>query len=391
MTEKNANSALVSSDRLVINRDSGTPIYQQLMGQFKRDIGSGVFSTEERFPTEQEISEQLGLSLYTVRQALLGLAQEGYLVRRRGRGSFACQPRDKSVTADELRGKTCRIGVVMPWGEQTFFAGMLNDVENVMHGQGYRTMLVNNRDDAETEVDRLREMLRNGVDGIIWMCPAGGAHPEVIELIRAMLPNVVGVDRLDPVLADELSLVNADNAGGMAALVEKLHQSGRRNIALVRTAANVSSINDRTAGYRRALKKAGIADEWIFNVDLASYSASDAYAAGYAVVEKILAGGQQFDAICCCTDYLAIGVMNALRDKGHSVPDDIAVTGFDDSAGAMSVTPRLTSVHMNLGSIATEAAELLLRQMQQHDAGGIVSRSHINVPVEIVMRESARW
>lgn len=383
----------MSIDQLVIDRDSSMPIYQQLLGQLKSRINAGVFAADVPFPTEQFLAEQLKLSPQTVRQALLGLAQQGYLVRRRGRGSFVRRPEMDQRSDLASSNKTFRIGVVMPWGEQTFFASMLNDVENVMHGEGYRTMLVNNRDETETELDRLREMIKNGVDGIIWMCPAKGAHPEVIRMIRAMLPNVVGVDRLDPAMAEEMSLVNADNAGGMAALVEHLYRSGRRRIALVRDVATISSVDDRMSGYQKALKKLGaeVPENWIYRVSMPSYSLEDACACGREVLERIMASGETFDAICCCTDYLAMGVIQGLQAHGLRVPEDIAVTGFDDSAGAVAMKPRLTSVHMNLDTIATEAANLLLRQMKQHDGNQIVSRVHINVPVEIMKRESASW
>ncbi len=393
MTNQLTDTNALPIEPLVIDRDSSTPLYQQLLRQLKSKINAGQFAADVPFPTEQHLAEQLKLSPQTVRQALLGLAQQGYLVRRRGRGSFIRQPQIDHHPDQVTSSKTFRVGVVMPWGEHTFFASMLNDVENVLHGEGYRTMLVNNRDESDTELDRLREMIKNGVDGIIWMCPANGAHPEVLRMIRAMLPNVVGVDRLDPAIAEEMSLVNADNAGGMAALVDKLYHSGRKRIALVRTAATISSVEGRMAGYYRALRRLGVdvPDHWVYRVSMPSYSLEDAGNCGRQLLEQILASGEKYDAICCCTDYLAMGVVAGLQSRGIRVPDDIAVTGFDDSAGAVAIRPKLTSVHMNLGTIAAEAANLLLRQMKQHEENQIVSRVHINVPVEIMMRESASW
>lgn len=393
MSDKANILAFWASDRLLIDRHSETPIYRQLMDQLKQEISSGFFSVSDRFPTEQEIADRLGLSMHTVRQALLGLTQEGYLVRHRGRGSFVCNPKDQPLDGMLVSRKTQRVGLVMPWGEHTFFARVLNDVENAMHGQGYRTMLVNNHDEADIELERMRELVHNGVDGVIWMCPSRGVHPQVVEMIRQMLPNVVAVDRLDPKLKEDVSLVNANNTGGMAALVEKLYKAGRKRIALVRSAADISSINDRVAGYRQGFQNMGVQvpRDWIFPVALTSQSPSAAHAGGYEAARRLLASGQKFDAVCCCTDFLALGVIQALEDHGLAVPGDMAVAGFDDSIEAISIKPGLTSVHMNLGTIASEAAALLLKQMALHDMGQVVSRVHINVPVRVVMRQSAVW
>jgi GntR family transcriptional regulator len=85
-----------------LDRRSPVPLYYQLKEIFRSWITSGDFDSGGRFPSESELQERFGVSRMTVRRALSELANEGFLVREQGRGSFVVQPR----VQDQLRGLT---------------------------------------------------------------------------------------------------------------------------------------------------------------------------------------------------------------------------------------------------------------------------------------------
>lgn len=89
------------------------------------------------------------------------------------------------------------------------------------------------------------------------------------------------------------------------------------------------------------------------------------------------------DAVFVASDLMAQGVVNILQQAGRSVPDDIAVGGFDDSAAATAVTPALTTMRQPYDRISAEMVRMLLAQIAGEDTSGVI------VPTELVVRDSA--
>lgn len=105
---------------------------------------------------------------------------------------------------------------------------------------------------------------------------------------------------------------------------------------------------------------------------------------GQRAVEYLLEGRKHYpDVIVCANDYMAISVINALHDRGIRVPQDIAVTGFDDISEAEANAPSLTSVRVDTAALATQAVEMLHRLQSGH----IIPRYEY-IPTQVVMRES---
>lgn len=95
-----------------LNENSLTPLYQQLLEEIKSHIDSGKYKSEEKIPTEPELSKEYGVSRITVRRAVDELCTEGYLVKKQGKGTFVCQPKmlRKIARSKDVQGfsETCR-------------------------------------------------------------------------------------------------------------------------------------------------------------------------------------------------------------------------------------------------------------------------------------------
>lgn len=371
--------------RGAIDRDRPEPLHRQLVDYLRTTILEAAVKPDEQFPTETQISEAFAISRHTARQALAKLEQEGLLVRQRGRGTFV-RPFVRSETPAGRSARHGRIGLIMPWEQANFFSRLMVDVENIMHEHGYRTMLVNNWDDPEKELGRVREMLDHGVDAAIWMCPQDGSNCTTIRLMLENLDSVVAVDRIPGNEEGQVSFVEADNRGGMAALTRYLVEKGHRQFALVTDRSpSLSSPRLRRAGFQMALQEAEID----ISPDCFFASRRRGIEAGRLCAGKILRSGKSFDAICCITDQLAVGVIHVLQENGLSVPDDIAVTGFTDDAACMTIKPHLTTVRIDIETIGTEAARLLLKQLEKKERNEVMTTVHMTVPVKLVMRDSA--
>lgn len=368
-----------------LERSSPVPLYHQVVKQLRTEIHAGQFEVHGRFPTERHLIRRFGVSAPTVRQAMTTLVREGYLVRERGRGTFV-----RPIPArNNERGRAKRhqrIGLVMPWQRDSIFAAIPEATEQVIHDSGMQSVLVNHGEDPAIEMAKLREMIEHGVDGMLWICPTRGSNPSFVKKVLEAVGAIVTIDRvITGDGADKLSRVQADNAGGMVQVVRHLLKSGRRRIALVREPQRCSSLADREYGYVSALREAGIdPDPTLFFSSRRSFREN-----GRICAEKLARIASDIDAVCCMSDATAVGLLQRLEKLGFRVPDDIAVTGFNDDILASVINPSLTTVRIDMAAMGRRAAHLLMMQLQTRESGKIPLPQCLNLPIELIVRESA--
>ncbi len=379
-----AQTTSLKTKNTIIDRTSPIPLYYQLAKSLEKDIMEGKYQPDSKFPTDMELAKSFDVSRITVRQALNELIAKDLLVRERGRGTFV-RPGAKLPLHESRIIKYRRLGLVMPWGPGTFFAPMLDAIEDAAHNKGFHVMLTNNRENPEIEIAKVRELLNHGVDGVLWMCPTKGPNYSLAKKLMRSVPVVVCIDRFPDFPDIDVNLVEADNYDGMRQIVKHLTDIGRTKIAFIREPLEVNAIFERLKGFTDGLKEAGIEfkDSWMFT------SRKLFRENGEICAQKILKSDEQFDAICCCTDSTAIGVIHTLRNAGVKIPEQIAVTGFNDDSIAIAVRPQLTTVQQDVAAIGRKAVELLLEQLNKLDTGKPATTTKIKVPVKLVVRESA--
>ncbi len=359
-----------------MNRQEGSPLYRQVADVLRLQIQQGQFNPREPMPTHRELVTKFDVSPATIREALRTLTKEGLIVGEQGRGTFVRQAAASDASESE-QASFQRVGLVMPLGVGSFFAGMVEVIEDAVESRGSRVVLINNREDADLEMLRVRDLVGEGVDGLLWMCPEKKSNARFFRQIVMQMP-VVAIDRTLDADDELVSLVEADNYGGMYQMVQHMVSQGRRHIALVKKPVNVSSVVRRGRGYEMALRDAGIEPraEWIFE----SRSRDD-----QRCVERILESDCSFDAIVCETDDVGLGVIYALHERGVRVPDDIAVSGFNDSVYA---SPLMTSVGWDVEQMGSRAANLLMDQIEKQRSGQGYERARISIPTHVVPRAS---
>ncbi|WP_297513726.1 substrate-binding domain-containing protein [uncultured Caulobacter sp.] len=171
--------------------------------------------------------------------------------------------------------------------------------------------------------------------------------------------------------------VGSDNIEGGRLAVARLAARGRRRIAFL-GAVDAPEAAQRFEGYRQGLDRAGIA----FDPALVVPTPYTMDEAGQAVA-AFLARGVAFDAAFAFSDVIAVAAFGALKAAGRSVPDDVAVVGFDDVPLARHGAPPLTTIRQDLRSGARAMVDLLFRRMAGEDAPSTL------IPVELVPRDSA--
>lgn len=212
------------------------------------------------------------------------------------------------------------------------------------------------------------------VDGLIVSGPRVD-DPELAALVEDGFP-IILQGSLPAVPAPS---VDVDNRAGARAAVEHLVRLGHRRIGCVTNAPLAyTAAADRLAGYRDALKAAGIPRD----PTLVAEGAFDA-ASGREATADLLARAPDITAIFVASDIVAFGALRALRESGRKVPDDISVVGFDDIPLARHFDPPLTTIRLPARDLGAAAGRALLERL----AGRPVSERTL-LPTELIVRES---
>ena len=174
-------------------------------------------------------------------------------------------------------------------------------------------------------------------------------------------------------------VVGCDNIEGGRAVTQHLIERGRRRIAFVGQAGKGSpEFLDRYRGHKAALKDAGLEVLSGRHVDAISTEES-----GHDAAVRLMRRGIEFDAIVCASDLMAIGVIRALAEAGRRVPQDVAVTGFDDILAARFTNPPLTTVAQDAVAAGERLVDVLLRLVRAERAASVV------LPAKVVVRASS--
>lgn len=215
-----------------------------------------------------------------------------------------------------------------------------------------------------------------GIDGII-----GLTLSRASALIDAANSSGVPFVMVDPIDSDDSGMVSVGSsnwAGGRTA-TEHLIELGHKRIAWIGGPQASSAARDRLYGYQAALDAAGL------GVDPALISAGQfAVDSGAQQARALLSSAHPPTAIMGANDEIAVGVLATAHALGIRVPEELSITGFDDTPQAAWTTPSLTTVHQNLEGMGAIAVQTVLKMTE----GGQPSSRHVELATSLTLRES---
>ncbi|WP_329544661.1 LacI family transcriptional regulator [Streptomyces sp. NBC_01356] len=170
--------------------------------------------------------------------------------------------------------------------------------------------------------------------------------------------------------------VDADNRGGARQAVEYLISTGRRAIASVTGPQDMHAGVSRYLGFREAVALAGLKDHRVAHADFSE-------AGGAAAMGRLLDEHPDLDAVFVASDVMAAGALRVLRERGRTVPEDVAVVGFNDILTARHTQPALTTIHQPIVALGREMTRMLVRVLAGEEPTPLI------LPTELVIRGSA--
>ncbi|MEV6304853.1 LacI family DNA-binding transcriptional regulator [Actinoplanes sp. NPDC051861] len=267
-----------------------------------------------------------------------------------------------SAAARALRGRTWTVGVMLPDVRNPFFADILDGVAEHLDDTEYQLFMTSGCDDVTNEARVTEAMIDRSMDGLVLIAPVS-AKERLTEVARSVPTVVVGRHGSSPTYDS----VTDDDITGAALVVDHLVSLGHRRIAHiehhetdpVRLAEMPNA--QRARGYRDAMIAHNLAGE----IDIASTSYTQQ--GGYLGARQLLARRIRPTAIFAGADVVALGALEAIAEAGLTVPGDISLAGYDNSALAAFGPISLTSVDQDGRQMGANAARLLVERINQRD------------------------
>jgi len=311
----------------------------------------------------RDVAREAGVSIATVSRVVNGVDAVAESTRRRVLEAIRRLNYSPNLVAKSLvhRG-TRNVALFVPDIMNPFFPAIARGVADAVASEGYTVVLCNTDDSTEPGPHFERLLRGNFVDGAILCGTAWDAAP-LSELIPADLPVVVMDRRVPGLRADSVEIDN--RLGGLMA-TRHLLDVGCRRILHLGGPVGVSTAEGRLAGYLEALCS-GAADERDAaeaDSDLITRGPFRAES-GYSRTRAALESGLSFDGIFAANDLLALGALQALRQFGRRVPEDVAVIGFDDIYMAALALPPLSTVAQPTYRLGTIAGRMLMARLDR--------------------------
>ncbi len=310
-------------------------------------------------PTSRDVARKAGVSVATVSRVLNGSPLVTESARRKVLRVVKQLNYHPNRAAQRLRAGHSRvIGLIISDIQNPFFTSVVRGIEDVAYQHGYSLVLCNSDEDPEKENLYINVMRSEEVAGVI-LASASRASPHLDDLIAYNIP-VVAIDR--QIAKRQVDAVLVKNSDSAYQAVSHLTGLGHRCIGYIGLPLTRTPGRERYDGYRRALRDHNL------KVKRALVRISDAKQQGGCESTRDLLSQQPcVTALFVANNLMTLGALQAIRERGLQVPDDVSVVGFDDTPWATLLDPPLTAIAQPTYELGRRAAELLLARLQDRD------------------------
>lgn len=365
-----------------------TYVYSGVENDLVDQIRGGVLKSHECILSENEISKKYNISRRSSRKAIDNLVEAGLLYRLPGKGTFVADIKDIPIDSENSQ---ITVSFIVPDIDDIFISEICKGVQEKANSSRCNLIIQSSNGSVEKENANIEYALHHNVNGAIIFPNWGKVNIDAIYKLKESKMPFVLIDRYFKDLDTDYVVV--DNKKGAFDITNYLVELGHRRIAHLY--GTEGSANDgRLEGYRDALAVAGIVynPEYVARINMEKRCEfNDRFEpdrqGGYENMKKLLGLKVPPTAVFAGNDYQAIGAMQAIREAGLKIPDDISVAGFDDLKFSSLLEVPLTTVRQPKQEIGAKAFEILMNKITNPKDGKIFKTV---LSTELVIRKSCR-
>ena len=376
-----------STNLLSRNQGAKLSLSDQLREALLRDFVQGKWSVGKRIATEQELCKKYSISRITVRRAMEQLERSGVIRRIQGRGTFLLQKPEvarKDPPASSTGRKAGTLLFLVPTARTNpYINTFMEALRSICEDKGIGSAMCSSGTSFDAERRALSELDHETYFGACIMPHWGHENAECyFELKRSGFPFVLIDLYFKELLTDR---VGYDDEQIGYEQTRHVIGAGHKDIAFMRSLP-CSAIEDRLAGYRRALSEANLPyyESLVQGVDVRREA--DTMQNGSNITEELMRKPRKPSAIILESDMAAAGAVLALRQMNCRVPQDVAVVGAGDFYTNGEAVMPLTTVRLPVTEVVRKGVEVVLQRIEQPD----LPLQEIRLPGELVVRESSK-
>lgn len=346
---------------------------------------SWVMSRENKQSTKKnhnitivDVARDSGVSYSTVSRVLNGYEYVKESTRERVLASAEKLGYVANLQARSLAGgKMHVVGLLVPGLDNGYIAEIVRGADDELFRSDYNMMLYTTHRYQGKESEYVKSIYSGLTDGLLLLVPL--TTTSYLDALQAQNFPYVLIDQADS--TNRSNIVDSTNWQGAYDATNYLIGLGHRKIAHITGLMGLSSATERLEGYKAALTDHNISvdENYILHGDFYQHL-------GYTHAQTLVNMSERPTAIFAANDLTAIGVMEAVREFGLSIPEDLSIIGFDDIPQSVITYPKLTTMHQSLEQMGRVAVQLLLEQIENPERPA----RRMTLATRLVERESCR-
>jgi LacI family transcriptional regulator len=308
--------------------------------------------------TIKDIAKSLNISVATVSRALRGSSEISKETKKAVLQLAKEMDYHPNLLARGLINRKSKIlGVVVPTINRQFWSNSISGIESIAYKDGYKVMIFQSAESYKKEVEIVETLANSRVDGILI---AFSKETNDFEHIRQVIDRGIPVLLFERVCDSlEVSKVVTDDFQGAKKITQHLIQRGKKKIAYLGGPLTLGVCRDRYLGFESALNEAGLFVQPNHLIETEEFTFENAKKA----IALLWDSTPKPDAVFCFADILAIGALDACKDLGIKVPEQLAIAGFGNDDTGRFISPTLTTMAQPSFEMGQLAAKLLLQEI----------------------------